>query len=182
VRLVSLLRGINLGSVRRVPMPDLRELYGSLGLLDVATHVQSGNVVFTAPSGTDPDPLAGRLSDAIADRFGHDDVDVVVRSSEQLVAIVDQEPFTSAGADPTTLHVTFLVSPAAADVLADLDAVDAAPEAVALAPAGDLYVHCPDGYGRATLNNAFLERRLGVRATTRNWRTVTTLRDLLTSS
>ena len=87
---VALLRGINVGGNNKVPMAGLRELMTSLGYADVATYIQSGNVVFTAP-GADSGKLAAELDEKIAERFGvpgH----VVVVTRDELAAVIAGEP------------------------------------------------------------------------------------------
>jgi uncharacterized protein (DUF1697 family) len=172
---VALLRGINLGGHNKVKMEHLRSLFTSLGYDRVTTYVQSGNVVFTSPTRS-----AATVADTITRRIAEDlglDVTVVVRTSRELSTIVTTNPLKKSKVDPSKLHVTFLAtSPAAAKA-----------HAIA-APSGtrdqftvvgrEVYLHCPEGYGRTKLNNAFFEKQLGVAATTRNWKTVQTLTTL----
>lgn len=174
-RYAALLRGINLGSRNKIRMPDLVRLVEGLGHEDVATHVQSGNVVFTAPP-TPGERLEKELHDGIAGELGLD-IAVLVRSGPELAALVEGCPYTGRQDDPTKLHVTFLGSEPAADKVTGL-AAPAGETAEFTVSGRDVYLHCPDGYGRTKLSNAFLERKLGVAATTRNWRTVLALRDL----
>jgi len=176
---VALLRSINVGGRNRVLMGDLASLVESLGFDDVETYVQSGNVVFTG-SGA-PRSAARAIEGAIADQLGLE-VPVMVRSRKQLSRLLEVNPFLRSGADPKFLHVTLLAGPPAPDrrqLVARSEAASGVDH-----PFGDdrfelvgsdVFVHCPGGYGTTKLNNAFFERRTGVVATTRNWRTVTTL-------
>jgi uncharacterized protein (DUF1697 family) len=175
---VALLRSINVGGRNRVLMGDLASLVESLGFEDVETYVQSGNVVFTG-SGT-PNSAARSIEGGITAEFGLE-VPVIVRSARQLTRLLAAEPFLRTGADPKFLHVTFLSATPGPDRRQLLARPD--PQG-ADAPFGDdrfelvgseVFVHCPGGYGATKLNNSFFERRTGVVATTRNWRTVTTL-------
>jgi uncharacterized protein (DUF1697 family) len=93
-RLVALLRGINLGAKRRVPMADLRALMDELGYTDVKTVLQSGNVIFT---GAEKDART-TLEDALHDRFGFE-IDAVIRTMEQLQAVADHDPFADEADD-----------------------------------------------------------------------------------
>jgi uncharacterized protein (DUF1697 family) len=161
---IALLRGINIGPRRRVAMGDLRDVFTSLGYEDVQTYVQSGNVVFRSAARPEAARIAAELGQDIA---------VLIRSAREMACVVDGNPFLPRGADPSHVHVTFL---------------DGEPEGEMEAPASgrdefeiagrEIYVHCPDGYGRTKLTNALFEKRLGLPATTRNWRTVTTLAEL----
>jgi uncharacterized protein (DUF1697 family) len=175
---VALLRSINVGGRNRVLMADLVSLVESLGFDDVETYVQSGNVVFSG-SGT-PRSAAQAIEAAITDQLGLE-LPVIVRSAKQLSGLLEVNPFLRSGADPKHLHVTLLAGPPGRD-RRQLVAGSEAPSGDH--PYGadrfelvgsDIFVHCPGGYGTTKLNNAFFERRTGVVATTRNWRTVTTL-------
>ncbi|HEX3980194.1 MAG TPA: DUF1697 domain-containing protein [Acidimicrobiales bacterium] len=183
---VAMLRSINVGGRNRVAMADLEDLVASLGFSRVTTYLQSGNVVCTG-SGS-PAATARRLQQAIATQLGLD-IPVIVRTRPQLTGVVEGSPYAEPGVDPTTLHVTFLATSPAPERgrrlagEAEAAASDGTFGADRFELVGDaVYVHCPGGYGQTKLNNAFFERRLGVTATTRNWRTVTTLADLAAES
>ena len=170
-RYVALLRGINLGARNKIGMADLRALVAGLGAEDVETYVQSGNVVFTSvPS---EDTFASRLEEGIRREHGHA-VAVLVRTGAELARLVAANPFLEAGKDPASLHVTFLTEAAGRTRLEAPDHGDDEFRVVGR----EIYLHCPNGYGRSKLSNAFFEKKLGVIATTRNWRTVTTLAEL----
>jgi uncharacterized protein (DUF1697 family) len=172
-RYAAMLRGINLGARNRVAMPALRELFEAMKFTDVETYVQSGNVVFTATS----KPQAA----AIAKRIAKDlDVTspVLIRSATELAKIVKGNPFTG---DVGAFHVTLLEDkPKAANVNA-IDAERYAPDEFKVV-GKDVYLRCPKGYGISKLSNALFEKKLGTVATTRNWRTITALRDRTASA
>ncbi len=168
-RYAAMLRGINLGSRNRVAMPALRELFEALRFTDVETHVQSGNVAFSASSKPDAAVIAKR----IARDLGVESP-VIVRSATELGKLVDGNPFKG---DAGAFHVTLLAAkPKAADVKA-IDVEKFAPDEFAVV-GKDVYLRCPKGYGVSKLSNAFWEKKLGRVATTRNWKTVTALRDM----
>jgi uncharacterized protein (DUF1697 family) len=170
-----MLRGVNVIGHRKVTSADLRALYDGLGLDGVETYRQSGNVVFSSSSRSAA-RLAATIEAGLRERFGYDDVDVLVRGPDELDRLVGANPFLAAGADPATLHVTFLKVTPSKGPLADAVPGGGA-DGFALATRA-VYVHCPAGYGRTKLHNGYFERLTGVRATTRNWATVTALRDL----
>jgi uncharacterized protein (DUF1697 family) len=115
--MVSLLRGVNLASHKRVRMDALRELYASLGLRDVQTYVQSGNVIFRAKAG-DPVRLARRIEAKIESTFGFHS-DVVLRTTAEMRNVVANNPFALRRAvDPARFIVTFLAEDPATDVCA----------------------------------------------------------------
>jgi uncharacterized protein (DUF1697 family) len=171
-----MLRGINLGSHHRVAMPALRQLFEALGFDDVSTYVQSGNVVFTAGAKKDTSNLAADIERRIKKDLGLD-VTVVVRTGTELKKVLGANPFLAGGKDPATLHVTFLAGTPPAAKAKELTAQDWPADEVKINK-GEVYLHCPNGYGRTKLQNAVLEKRLGTRATTRNWKTVTKLAEL----
>jgi uncharacterized protein (DUF1697 family) len=173
---VALLRAVNVAG-RALLMKDLRPLFEALPAEDVSTYVQSGNVVFRSGIGTAPS-VARAAEQQIRSRLGVDTV-VIVRTANDLAKVVAGNPFLGGGRDEATLHVTFLATAADPDRVANLAAAAGAARPDEVRVVGhDAYVSCPDGYGRSKLNNAFIERKLGVAATTRNWRTVTTLREM----
>jgi uncharacterized protein (DUF1697 family) len=170
---VCLLRGVNVGAKRRLAMGDLVAVFESLGLRDVRTYIQSGNVVFSG----DRRISAERLAAAIEERFGLP-VPVVLRTADQLVRVLESNPF--ANADPALLHVGFLERKPAASVVRALDPPAWAPEEFVVAGT-EVYLRLPNGMGRAKLPPQ-LERRLGVGITFRNWRTVATLAEMASTS
>ena len=170
---VAMLRSINVGGRNRLSMADLRDLVTSLGFGDVATYLQSGNVIFTG-SGT-PGDVARVIAGGLDADLGLT-VPVIVRSTADLQRTVDTNPLVDLEEDPKKLHVTFLADPPDAGRLAALAGLVGTFGDDRVRVVGpDVFLHCPGGYGRTMLNNAFFERKLGTTATTRNWRTVCTL-------
>jgi uncharacterized protein (DUF1697 family) len=166
---VALLRGVNVSGQKKVPMADLKAVYRSLGFVDVTTYIQTGNVIFRAPAADQ-----ARIEAAQQAAFGFH-IPVVLRARDEFREVIGGNPFAARrGIDSSRLHVTFLAAAPDAAALAALAAVDAGREEHAVR-GREVYLHCPDGYGRAKLNNNFLEARLGGPATTRNWKTVNAL-------
>ena len=182
----ALLRGVNVGGRGKVSMQDLRALFESLGMRDVATYVQSGNVVFRTTK-SDSNRLRKAIEEKILAELSME-LTVLIRSAAELEAVLRDNPFSGRTADDTT-HVTFLAERPSASKLAELaDIPDATKRSfgddkfmVSGAEPTLVYVLCPGGYGKTKLNNTFFEKRLGVGATTRNWRTVTKLAEMTTS-
>jgi len=152
-------------------MADLRALYEAHGHHDVSTYVQSGNVVSSTSTRS-----AAAVERAIADDLGLD-VAVLVRTPADLARVLAGSPFVSRSADTTKLHVTFLAGSATPATVDALDGDAFLPDRFAV-QGHEVYVSCPGGYGRTKINNAWFERKLGVVATTRNWKTVTQLAEL----
>ncbi len=172
----ALLRGINLGARNKVAMAELKELCASLGLEDVATYVQSGNVVFRS-SGGKADDIAASLERRIAKDLGVNAA-VLLRTPAELRKIADANPFLADETDPTRLLVVFLDRAPAAKTRSQLDPDRSPPDRFALR-GREIYLHVPNGFGRSKLTLDYFERRLGVKGTARNWRTVEKLLALL---
>ena len=167
---VALLRGINVGGRNKVSMPELKSSLASLGLEDVVTYIQSGNVVFRSPTG-DRKELAARMERQIAEAFGVSPT-VLLRTPSELVKIADGNPFLKAEADHSKqLHVVFLGGRPSADAVAQLDPGRSPPDEFSVR-GSEIYLHLPNGSGRSKLTLDYFERRLGLAATARNWNTL----------
>jgi uncharacterized protein (DUF1697 family) len=169
-RQIALLRGVNVGGKRPVPMAALRELLGRLGYADVATYLQSGNVVLT--SDLAPERLERALEAAILDEMGVDP-QVVVRTRDELADVVAGNPLGEV-AEPKRFQVSFLSAAPAPEVVRALESADVAPERVAVR-GREVYAWHPDGVQSSPLAKLLTDRGLGVTATARNWNTVTRL-------
>ncbi len=168
-RQVALLRGINVGGHRKVPMARLRELLGELGYEDVRTYVQSGNVALTGPDQSS-DALQATLARQLEEAFGFD-VAVLARTRDELAAIIAHNPLGELATDPARHHVLFLSAAPAAERLAAIEAEAFAPD-VLVHRAREIYLWTPDGIRDSKLAQRLTDRRLGVTVTARNWRTV----------
>ena len=169
-RAVALLRAVNVGGTGKVAMPELCKLLTRIGLHDVKSLLQSGNVVF----GTDEaagSALEAKLEAAVAKSLGVKTI-FYVRSAREWSAIVANNPYPDAARDdPSHLVVmTFKSAPARNDVAA-LQAAIAGRETVT-AIGKQAYFIYPDGIGTSKLTNALIERKLGLSGTARNWNTV----------
>ncbi|MFF4396360.1 DUF1697 domain-containing protein [Streptomyces sp. NPDC001480] len=173
----ALLRGINVGGSKKLPMADLRELMTGLGHEGVRTHLQSGQAVFTSGHG-DEESLADELTRAIERQFGFS-VDVIVRTHAYLKAVAEACPFPAADLEAKQLHITYFSAAVTAERFAEIDRAAHLPEEFRL---GDrsLYLYAPDGLGRSKLAEALSRPRLtkGLIATSRNWNTVVKLVDM----
>jgi uncharacterized protein (DUF1697 family) len=171
---IALLRGINIGSRQRVSMPELRALLEGLGYGDVRTLVQSGNVVFTSRAA--PATLERKLEKEIAKNLGVDPK-VVVRTRDELAAVIEANPFPDTANAPKNLHVTFLAGEPDADAVGKLEAADFGDDRLAFR-GREIYIAYQDGMGRSELAKQLGRAKLGVTATDRNWNTVTKLLEM----
>ncbi|MFE0444782.1 DUF1697 domain-containing protein [Streptomyces fungicidicus] len=176
-RYAALLRGINVGGSRKVPMAELRTLLEGLGHDGVRTHLQSGQAVFASGHG-DEESLAAELAAAVERHFGFP-VDVIVRDHAYLKGIVEACPFPAAELEPKQLHVTYFSAPVTPERFTEVDRAACLPEDFRL---GDraLYLYAPNGLGRSKLAEHLSKPRVnkGVVATSRNWNTVRKLAEL----
>ncbi|MFI6064616.1 DUF1697 domain-containing protein [Micromonospora sp. NPDC051227] len=177
-RYVALLRGVNVGTTR-LAMADLRRIVTDLGHEDVTTYLQSGNVAFGSTV-RDAEKLADGIARALTDELALT-VPVLVRSGRELAAIAGGNPYADREDDPTRLLVAFLATapkPSTVDVLAVPGG-----ENVSFTVTGrEVFLHYVDGgYGRSKFTNAYLEKQLGVVATSRNWKSVRALAEMTAS-
>ena len=170
---IAMLRGINVSGHKMVKMEALRASFGALRLSNVQTYVQSGNLVFGVGNGSVA-ALSEKIEQRILRDFGFS-VPVFLRTAKELEEIIKDNPFLKGtDIDHSKLHITFLSDAAPKTALEALQPLAAKTEQFRVI-GRQVYLYCPDGYGRTKLSNTAIERKLSVGATTRNWRTVNTL-------
>lgn len=174
---IALLRGINVGGHNKLPMRDLVRVLESLGLKNVKTYIQSGNVVFQSEH-TDLAVLSAEIGTAVYENHDFTPQVLLLRLAE-LATTVANNPFPAAEEDHKTLHFYFLESAPPKPDMAALEAVKSEREQFELID-NVFYLHAPDGIGRSKLT-AKVEKALGVAATARNWRTVSKLLEMGTA-
>jgi uncharacterized protein (DUF1697 family) len=175
---ISMLRGINVSGQKKIRMEDLRALYGSLGLSAVQSYIQSGNIIFNSRK-SDQSGLARSISNAIRECYGFY-VPVVIRTSKEIQNVINNNPYLKNGnKDNSKLHVTFLSDMPTVSAVNQLEPPVTGKEELSV-KGREIYLYCPNGYGKTKLTNTFFEKRLSVAATTRNWKTVNTLLEMAT--
>jgi uncharacterized protein (DUF1697 family) len=168
-----MLRGINVSGQKIIRMQDLRGLCDSLGFRSIETYVQSGNIVFVDGEKSSSS-LAKRISEAILREFGFA-VHVLVKTAKEMRNVVERNPFLKEREiDRSKLHVTFLSEAVPKSALKNLEKLSRIRDRF-YPGRQEIYLYCPDGYGKTKLSNSALEKALAVGATTRNWKTVNTL-------
>jgi uncharacterized protein (DUF1697 family) len=172
---VALLRGINVGRAKRVSMADLRAAFASLGYTDVQTVLQSGNVLFTGADRLGP--TAGRLAETALEQQSGVRASVLVLPASDVQAIARDNPLLDVASDPSRLLVTFLAEPPDATRITLPAAAALDPEVLRVGSRA-LYQWCPDGLLASRVPPAFW-KQFATTVTTRNWRTVTRIVDLL---
>ncbi|MEO8881753.1 MAG: DUF1697 domain-containing protein [Gemmatimonadaceae bacterium] len=171
---VALLRGINVGKAKRVPMAELRALCEGLGYGDVKTLLNSGNVVFSAPR---VDAMAAaKIQKAIATRIGVT-CRVIVVTAAELDRIVEENPFAEGEANPPRFLVTVFAGEADRARAAELAKEEWGVERLAVGSIA-AYLWCPNGILESRIV-ATIAKQLGDGATSRNWATIKKLQTLV---
>ena len=173
---ITLLRGINVSGKKKIKMADLRTLLTESGLEAVSTYIQSGNIVCQFDQSASN--LSQHISSTIQKAYGYE-VEVFSYSPTYFEESISQNPY---GEDKIgRCYVTFLSEVPQAELVTSLQENDYSPEEWHLV--GDrIYFYSPQGYGRAKMNNNFFEKKLKVKATTRNWRTVLKMKEMAESN
>lgn len=167
---ISLLRGINVSGKNLIKMDQLKKLYEGIGIQNVKTYVQSGNVVFNADKAIAE--LDNLISSEIKKHWSYD-VSVLVLSIDNLKQIIHNNPFTKTK-DTQFLHVSFFKDEPIINNLEKIESKKSESEEVHISNQA-VYLFCPNGYGKTKLTNTFLETALKTKATTRNWKTTNEL-------
>ena len=177
MKYISMLRGINVGGQKKIKMIDLKSLYELLEFQNVVTYIQSGNVIFDTTV-TNKTGLKAKIEKSIKEKYKFH-VPVEIRTNHEISKIIKNCPFDSVDLveNGTKILVTFLSSnPSKTNVTNILKYVVAPEKLVVIGK--EVYLYCPNGYGKSKLSNTFLEHKLGTKATTRNWKSVHKLYEL----
>ena len=172
---ILLLRGINVGGHRKLLMADLKDLLANLGLLNVQTYIQSGNVVFQTKQSIDVEAFEDKVGQSIHDIYGYD-VSIIILSFEKLKSIIKSNPFVN-GNDIKDLHCTFFKRKPQNDLLNAFNALDFEPDSF-LGTNEVVYLLCGLKYTDTKLTHTLLEKKLKVPCTTRNWKTTIKLLEM----
>ena len=168
-----MLRGINVSGQKLIKMDALRKSYENMGFQNVKTYVQSGNIIFTC-NHFEINDLEQKISRQIEQDFGFE-VPVIVLTIDKLKQVIENNPFLKdPDKDQSFLHVTFLASKPNYFDYSTIEDKKQDEEEIFFTD-NAVYLFCPNGYGRTKLNNNFLEKKLKVLATTRNWKTTNEL-------
>jgi uncharacterized protein (DUF1697 family) len=167
---IALLRAVNVGGHNQVKMADLREIMSELGMQNVRSLLQSGNLVFQNESHKTPQ-LERVLEQSVATRLGVE-TDFLVRTADEWAAIIRDNPFPDeARRDPGHLVVLPLKDAPDRKSVLSLQGSITGREVVRV-KGRQAYILYPDGIGRSRLTSALIEKKLGTRGTGRNWNTV----------
>jgi uncharacterized protein (DUF1697 family) len=170
---IALLRGINVGAHKRMKMEQLRASCEALGFKQVATYIQSGNLVFNGPK-LSPTAVSVKIEKRIAADFGFA-ADVVTRTWDELTNIIRANPLLKESAiDESKLHVVFLANAPSTEAIQKLESLILAPDRVRVS-GKEIYFYFPNGVSGSSLWKHNLDKILSVSGTMRNWNTVNRL-------
>jgi uncharacterized protein (DUF1697 family) len=174
--LISMLRGVNLAGHNKIKMDALRALYESLKFEDVATFIQSGNVVFRTKERS-LDAIGKRIGDGIEKSFGFRP-DVILRTADEMRGVIERNPFAARkDVEPNKLLVWFLAGAPHAEARTKILALPPVPEELRISER-ELYIYFTDGMARPKLSMPTVERALKVSGTGRNWNSVLKLMEM----
>lgn len=172
VKYLILLRGINVGGKRKILMTDLKILLGSLGFENIITYIQSGNVICDTKVCNLP-ILASLIEQSILTQFGFE-VPVVMRTWQEINFIYNSNPYTKAPLE--SLYITFLKTETHINTV--LQNTDTGIDAFFIKE-NNIYVFCKAKYSTSKLSNNFFEKQFNTQATTRSWKTLQQLYNLM---
>ena len=175
---IAILRGINVGTGRKVLMANLKKLCESLGLKNVQTYIQSGNLIFELEQSEPISALETRLQKAFSETFGFE-IPVLIRTAAEWAESIAQNPFLNEeNVNIDRLHLTCLKEMPAPELLEKIKTFQYLPDRYEIV-GRDVFIFCAAGYGTSKLVNSFFESKLKTQATTRNWKTVMKLNEMV---
>lgn len=193
-RYIALLRGINVGGNTMVKMADLKAVFENCGFENVITYINSGNIAFDSPlqkaarskgisvssphasKGSLESDLASKIETAIENAFGKR-IPVMIRKQSAINGILANNPFDSEFESHKEMHVLFMREEMPADKQAQLLGQQTENERFGVR-GREIYCHLKLGFADSILGKSFIEKKLKVAITARNWRTVERLASL----
>ena len=179
MRYIALLRGINVGGNTKVSMPELKDLFDSQGFEKVTTYINSGNVGFDVSNnsaGEIESKLVTQIEQAIESHFKLP-IQVMVREQLAIEKILEKNPFAGEFENHKEMHVLFMKDEMPTDKQTQLIEKQTADERFAVL-GREIYCHLRLGVADSLLGKGFIEKKLKVPITARNWRTVQKLAEL----
>lgn len=174
---ICLLRGVNMAGHNKIRMTDLEKMFRDLEFHDAETFIQSGNIIFTANDKIGIADLTAKIESEIKTKFGFE-ISALLRSTGEIERVISGNPFvTLKDFDPARSAVVFLNEEPVKKNLEKLTNVNYPPDKFEVI-GREIFIYCPNGFGRTKLYTNFFEKKLGVTGTARNWNTVNTILDL----
>jgi uncharacterized protein (DUF1697 family) len=160
-----------------IKMTELADLFKDLGFNDAETYIQSGNVIFSSLDDLPIPDISFRIEKAILERFNYK-VPVMIRTVNEMRELMSGNPFLKEeNFEPSKMAVIFLTEKTIEAHIQKFKDIDYPPDKYKII-GSEIFIYCPNGFGRTKLYTAFFEKKIGVPGTARNWKTVTTLLDI----
>jgi len=171
---ISLLRGVNMTGHNSIKMSDLTDLYKKQGFKDAETYIQSGNVVFSYAGVESESELSQKIEKAIQGKFNYN-IPVMLRTIKEVQGFYSENPFLNEEKfDPARMAVIFLHEEVSESQAEKVKGVDYPPDKFKI-NGREIFIFCPNGFGKTKLYTIFFENKMKVTGTARNWKTVETL-------
>lgn len=155
-------------------MNDLSTLFKDLGYTDAVTYIQSGNVIFSKVDDLITSEIAFKIEKAIFERFNYN-VPVMIRTTEEMKNFMSVNPFLAVeNFEPSKMAVIFLYEDATEEQIQKVITIDYPPDKFKIS-GREIFIYCPNGFGRTKLYTNFFEKKMGATGTARNWKTITTI-------
>lgn len=172
--LISFLRGINMTGHNSLRMADLTLLFKDLGFSDVVTYIQSGNVIFSNPADLPGNDISFKIEKAIFERFSYV-VPVMLRTVQEIKNFTVINPFINEeNFEPSKMAVILLHEECTPEQIQKVIDIDYPPDKFKII-GREIFIYCPDGFGKTKLYTNFFEKKMGVSGTARNWKTITSI-------
>ena len=174
---IALLRGINVSGHHKIKMADLKLLFLNNGFSEVETYIQSGNVIFKSEE-LNTLKIEQSIITAVEKQFDYA-IKVLVLTQPELTTVFNSNPFLERESiDISKLCVTFLSAIPTLDKVTEIQELGFKNNDEFSLKMKNVYLHCPNGFGKTKLTNNLFERKFKMNATTRNWKTITKLIEL----
>lgn len=174
---ISFLRGVNMAGHNKIKMTDLADLYKELGFNDAETFIQSGNVIFTCSSGMSVSDISLKIKTAIHQKYKYD-VPVMIRTYEEMKKLAPINPFLlEENFDPSKMAVIFLHEHPSEAQIHKVINIDYPPDKFKVI-GSDIFIYCPNGFGRTKLYTNFFENKMKIMGTGRNWKTINNILEI----
>jgi len=171
---ICFLRGVNMAGHNKIRMTDLVAVFKKTGFSDAETFIQSGNVVFTGTGGNPAEELASKIESSIRAGFGFE-IAAMIRTPDEIRKIIAFNPYLPEKKfDPSKSAVIFLDQKPGEEGLEKMRAINYPPDRFEII-GREIYIYCPDGFGRTKLYTNFFENKMKVAGTARNWNTINTI-------
>ena len=161
----------------KIQATELSALYHKMGFKDVRTYIQSGNVIFSLDEKTDINRVESEIESAILKKFNYN-IPVLIRTISEINKVISENPFIDEmNFDPSRLAVIFLHEMPSGEQVEKVKNVDYPPDKFKII-GKEIFIYCPNGFGKTKLYTNFFENKMKVTGTARNWKTINNLLEI----